>query len=67
MYEGYKAGGEDAAKAPYTWLEEYEAKTGGRSVAFAYNGNLSNGWMFPTDDTYHGSKVDEEYVQKRAK
>ncbi|MBO9410953.1 MULTISPECIES: DUF3604 domain-containing protein [unclassified Ruegeria] len=54
-------------KALYSWLEEYQAKTGGRAVAFAHNGNLSNGWMFPTEDTYHGGKVDEEYVKARAK
>lgn len=51
----------------WNWLEEYQEKTGGRAVAFAHNGNLSNGWMFPTEDTYHGGKVDEEYVQLRAK
>lgn len=51
----------------YEWLEMYQEKTGGRAVAFAHNGNLSNGWMFPTEDTYHGGKVDEDYVQKRAK
>lgn len=51
----------------YDWLEAYEEKTGGRAVAFAHNGNLSNGWMFPTDDTYHGGKVDQEYVERRAK
>ncbi|MEM8581513.1 MAG: DUF3604 domain-containing protein [Pseudomonadota bacterium] len=53
--------------ALWEWLEEYEAKTGGRAVAFAHNGNLSNGWMFPTEDTYHEGKVDEDYVTKRAK
>ena len=51
----------------YDWLEMYEEKTGGRAVAFSHNGNLSNGWMFPTDDTYHGGKVDQEYVERRAK
>lgn len=51
----------------YDWLEVYEEKTGGRAVAFAHNGNLSNGWMFPTEDTYHGGKVDQEYVERRAK
>tara|TARA_R110000850_G_scaffold96999_8_gene202668 strand:+ start:2184 stop:4112 length:1929 start_codon:yes stop_codon:yes gene_type:complete len=51
----------------YKWLEDYEAKTGGRAFAFAHNGNLSNGWMFPTEDTYHGGKVDENYVKMRAK
>ncbi len=51
----------------YDWLEMYQEKTGGRAVAFPHNGNLSNGWMFPTEDTYHGGKVDEEYVTLRAK
>ncbi|MDO6521326.1 DUF3604 domain-containing protein [Shimia thalassica] len=54
-------------KSLYQWLEDYQAKTGGRAVAFAHNGNLSNGWMFPTEETYHGGKVDEEYVKNRAK
>ncbi|MEQ3709479.1 MAG: DUF3604 domain-containing protein [Tateyamaria sp.] len=51
----------------YDWLEMYEEKTGGRAVAFSHNGNLSNGWMFPTEDTYHGGEVDQEYVDRRAK
>ncbi|WP_120499306.1 DUF3604 domain-containing protein [Roseovarius sp. EL26] len=59
--------GDTDPKALYAWLEEYQGKTGGRAVAFAHNGNLSNGWMFPTEDTYHEGKVDEEYVNKRAK
>ena len=51
----------------YQWLEDYEKKTGGRVIAFSHNGNLSNGWMFPTKKTYHGYEVDHEYVQLRAK
>ena len=51
----------------YEWLENYESKTGGRVFAFAHNGNLSNGWMFPTEKTYHGGVVDKEYVTKRAR
>ena len=51
----------------YKWLEEYKAKHGGTAFAFAHNGNLSNGWMFPTETTYHGGKVDKEYVRLRAK
>ncbi|WP_164658515.1 DUF3604 domain-containing protein [Tropicibacter sp. Alg240-R139] len=51
----------------YDWLEMYQEKTGGRAVAFSHNGNLSNGWMFPTTDTYHGGVVDEDYVKQRAK
>lgn len=51
----------------YKWLEEYQEKTGGRAVAFSHNGNLSNGWMFPTEGTYHGGVVDQDYVEQRAK
>jgi hypothetical protein len=51
----------------YQWLENYEAKTGGQAFALAHNGNLSNGWMFPTDGTYAGGTVDRNYVQLRAK
>jgi hypothetical protein len=51
----------------YQWLEDYEAKTGGQAFTIAHNGNLSNGWMFPTVDTYAGGKVDKNYVEQRAK
>jgi hypothetical protein len=51
----------------YAWLEAYETRTGGRALALAHNGNLSNGWMFPTEGTYAGGTVDENYVQLRAK
>ena len=50
----------------YQWLADYEAKTGGQAFALAHNGNLSNGWMFPTDKTYAGGRVDRNYVQLRA-
>ena len=51
----------------YKWLQEYETKTGGRILALAHNGNLSNGWMFPVDETYAGGRVDKNYVQLRAR
>ncbi|MGJ8584596.1 MAG: DUF3604 domain-containing protein [Marinosulfonomonas sp.] len=51
----------------YKYLEEYEAKTNGAAMAFAHNGNLSNGIMFPVDAQYTGRAIDEEYVQQRAK
>ncbi|KUJ80813.1 hypothetical protein AVO45_07210 [Ruegeria marisrubri] len=51
----------------YSYLEEYEQRTGGKAFALSHNGNLSNGWMFPTEDTYHGGKVDENYVKLRAR
>jgi len=51
----------------YKWLENYEKKTGGKALALAHNGNLSNGWMFPFTETYAGGKVDKNYVRLRAK
>lgn len=27
----------------------------------------TNGWMFPTEDTYHGGKVDANYMKLRAR
>ena len=51
----------------YEWLENYEEDTGGRALAIAHNGNLSNGWMFPLDKTYAGGRVNKEYVTLRAK
>jgi len=51
----------------YTWLENYEAKTGGYALALAHNGNLSNGIMFPVDAQFTGRKIDKTYVEKRAR
>ena len=51
----------------YKWLENYEKATGGQALAISHNGNLSNGWMFPMEDTYAGGKVDKNYVEQRAK
>ena len=51
----------------YKWLEDYETRTRGQALALAHNGNLSNGWMFPVDRTYAGGKVDQNYVEQRAR
>jgi hypothetical protein len=51
----------------WKWLEEYEAETGGDVLAIAHNGNLANGIMFPMRAQYDGRKLDDEYVQTRAK
>jgi len=51
----------------YKYLENYEAKTNGAAMAFAHNGNLSNGIMFPVDAQYSGRKIDKFYVEQRAK
>ncbi|QBY02991.1 DUF3604 domain-containing protein [Thalassotalea sp. HSM 43] len=62
-----KPKGSTDPKSLYKWLEDYQNTTGGKAFAFAHNGNLSNGWMFPTEKTYHGGEVDMEYVSARAK
>ncbi len=59
--------GSDDVLDLYQWMSDYEEKTGGTALALAHNGNLSNGWMFPMEETYHGGKVDEAYVRKRAR
>ncbi|MBT8074025.1 MAG: DUF3604 domain-containing protein [Xanthomonadales bacterium] len=51
----------------YQYLEDYEKKTGGKALALAHNGNLSNGIMFPVDKQYTGRKLDADYVEKRAR
>jgi len=51
----------------YKYLEKYEAKTNGSAMAFAHNGNLSNGIMFPVDAQFTGKKLDKRYVEQRAK
>ena len=51
----------------YKYLENYEAKTGGSVLAIAHNGNLSNGIMFPVERQFTGRKVDDDYIEARAK
>jgi len=51
----------------YKWLENYENKTGGSALALAHNGNPSNGIMFPVDAQYTGRKLDQTYVESRAR
>ncbi len=50
----------------WTWLANYETTTGGQIMAFAHNGNLSNGIMFPVDKQYDGAAIDKAYVEARA-
>jgi hypothetical protein len=50
----------------WKWMEAYETKTGGSVLAIAHNGNLSNGMMFPTVETFD-KKIDSEYVDTRAR
>jgi hypothetical protein len=49
----------------WKWLRAYEDKTGGRILAIAHNGNLSNGVMFPVEDTFTGKRYDRAWAQER--
>jgi hypothetical protein len=48
----------------WAWMASYEEKTGGRVLAIAHNGNLSNGMMFD-DVTFSGKKLDRNYAERR--
>jgi hypothetical protein len=51
----------------WRWLQDYEEKTGGKVLALAHNGNLSNGWMFPEINPATGKRIDKEYALSRAR
>jgi hypothetical protein len=52
----------------WTWMENWEQKTGGRMLAIPHNGNLSNGWMFPLRDNFaDGAPLDSAYAESRAR
>jgi hypothetical protein len=51
----------------WKYLADYEKKTGGKILAIAHNGNLSNGIMFPLDAQWNGKKLDNTYVTQRSK
>ncbi|MEP4148371.1 MAG: DUF3604 domain-containing protein [Halioglobus sp.] len=45
-------------------LEQYEQQTGGKAMAIAHNGNISNGMMF-AETTLAGSPIDANYARRR--
>ncbi|NCF51401.1 DUF3604 domain-containing protein [Gammaproteobacteria bacterium] len=51
----------------WKWLQDYEDKTGGRLLAIAHNGNMSNGHMFPQSRTYFDGRVNRSYAETRAR
>lgn len=52
----------------WAWMQRYENQTGGRVLALAHNGNLSNGQMFPVETNPHtGAAIDVDYVATRAR
>jgi len=50
----------------WTWMEQYNAKTGDDILAIAHNGNLSNGVMFALKNM-NGKPIDREYAERRIK
>ncbi len=48
----------------WDWMEAYEQRTGGKVMAFAHNGNLSNGTMFD-DVRQNGKPIDLDYAERR--
>jgi hypothetical protein len=56
--------GSDNPADLWKWMAAYEDKTGGRVLAIAHNGNLSNGRMFPTVEAF-GKKIDRAYADER--
>ena len=59
--------GSDDPKDLWKYLQAYEDKTGGRLLAIAHNGNLSNGIMFPEIDSFTGKPITKEYAEARAR
>ncbi len=46
-------------------MAAYEEKTGGRVLALAHNGNLSNGIMFPEINPETGKPLTRGYAETR--
>jgi len=59
--------GSDDPRDLWKWLQGYEEKTGGRALAIAHNGNLSNGIMFPDAGSIFRRLVNAEYAKNRAR
>jgi len=66
-YTTLKPLGSDNPRDLWHWMQTYHDQTGGRMLAIAHNGNLSNGIMFPMVESFTGKPVDLEYAQTRAK
>jgi hypothetical protein len=49
----------------WKWMDRYEDETGGRVLAIAHNGNLSNGLMFPEINPKTGEPLTRAYVEAR--
>jgi hypothetical protein len=49
----------------WKWMAAFEEKTGGRLLALAHNGNVSNGLMFPEINPETGKPLTREYAETR--
>ena len=49
----------------WKWMADYEAKTGGRMLAIAHNGNISNGLMFDDVTLTTKKPLDTDYAKRR--
>ena len=50
----------------WAWMQRYEHKTGGRVLALAHNGNISNGIMFPVETNPEtGKPLTGDYAKNR--
>jgi hypothetical protein len=59
--------GSDNPRDLWKWLQDYEDFTKGQALAIAHNGNLSNGIMFPIEDSFTGKSFDGAYAETRAR
>ena len=59
----YPPFGSDNPADLWKWMDAYEKKTGGKVLAIAHNGNLSNGRMFPIVEAF-GKPIDREYADQ---
>jgi hypothetical protein len=66
-YTTMKPLGSDNPRDLWKWMAAYEQKTGGQVLAIAHNGNLSNGRMFPSIESFTGKAIDLEYAETRAR
>ena len=49
----------------WEWMAAYEKKTGGRVLAAAHNGNISNGLMFDDVTLTTKKALDRDYAERR--
>lgn len=64
-FTAQKPFGSDNPRDLWKYMAAYEAKTGGKALAIAHNGNGSNGRMFPIIESFTGKKIDRAYAENR--